>query len=203
MPDLIIFQEFIWKINKFYGKFVTISKIFNLKCVIFLVLNNKIMNTVKEIKTVNVHDLADFILATKGPMSHLKLQKLLYYCEAYHLAYFDVSLISEDFEAWVHGPVCKEVFNVLKNKSLLHSDIGFDGEYDTKIIRDALTSDQFALISDVIDNLSTWSGIQLEAATHAELPWIEARTGLGSGDKSSRIISKEMMKDFYKKELNG
>ena len=160
--------------------------------------------TVKGISTIDVQLLADYILATKGAMSHLKLQKLLYYCEAYHLAYFDTSLINENFEAWVHGPVCRNVFNALKNKSLLHSDIGFDGSYTpVDIVKCVLSSDQISLMSEVINQLSTWSGIQLEASTNSELPCLEARIGIGSGDKSSRVISKETMKNFYKKELNG
>jgi uncharacterized phage-associated protein len=162
------------------------------------------MNVVKEISTINAQVLADFILASKGPMSHLKLQKLLYYCEAYHLAYFEVSLISETFEAWVHGPVCKDVFDSLTNKSLLHSDIGFNGTYDPiSMVREALATEQFSLVSEVINHLSNWTGIQLESSTHSELPWIEARVGLSAGDKSSRIISKQTMKEFYKQELNG
>lgn len=162
------------------------------------------MNTIKELATINAQDLADFILAKYGSMSHLKLQKLLYYCEAYHLAYFDVSLIQEDFQAWAHGPVCRDVFDALKNKSVLHSDISFDGSYNPILkVAGALTTEQIDLVSDVLNNLYTWTGLQLEASTHSELPWIEARVGLGTGDKSSRLISKETMRDFYKQELNA
>lgn len=150
--------------------------------------------------------LANYILMNYGPMSHLKLQKLLFYCEAYHLAYFERSLLDEDFEAWVHGPVCREVFNHFKGKSLIYSDLLFTGdarsahaEFDAQ----KLSSTQLDFLSDVLGSLSSWTAFELENATHNEKPWMEARSGYGSADKCSVAISKESMKDFYKAELVG
>ena len=38
-------------------------------------------------------------------MTNLRLQKLLFYAQAWHLALTNRPLFEEDFEAWVHGPV--------------------------------------------------------------------------------------------------
>jgi uncharacterized phage-associated protein len=148
--------------------------------------------------------LANYILKHFGPMSHLKLQKLLFYCEAYHLAYFDESLIEEEFQAWVHGPVCKEVYNSLKDTSILYSDIAFDKSSDKNPdieVEQILNSSQKELIVDVLRELSTWTGLELEEATHNEKPWIEARNGISPSHSSSNIISKNTMKLFYQQEL--
>lgn len=162
------------------------------------------MEVIKNIGKIDAQLLADFILKNFGPMSHLKLQKLLYYCEAYHLAYFDTPLVHQEFEAWVHGPVCRDVFSQLKSKALLYSDIAFMGDYDpTETLRHLLTTDQVQVIEDTASELATWTGLQLEATTHNEKPWIEARYGLSPADKSTRIISKETMMVFYKSEING
>ena len=162
------------------------------------------MEAIKNIGKLNAHLLADFILQKYGPMSHLKLQKLLYYCEAYHLAYFEESIINEDFEAWVHGPVCREVYNSLKGNSVLYTDLGFNGNYNPEgELQQVLSSNQFELLSDVLSELSNWSGLELENATHNELPWREARKDLGPADRCENKISKETMKLFYKAELNG
>lgn len=161
------------------------------------------METLKGLGQINAQLLADYVLQGYGPMSHLKLQKLLFYCEAYHLAYFDKSLIPEDFEAWIHGPVCREVYNNLKGESLLYTDLGFGGQYNPQAEVDkVLNFDQLELLSDVLTELSTWTGMQLENATHSELPWREARTGLGPADRCENVISKEKMRDFYKVDLN-
>ena len=53
--------------------------------------------------------LANFLLVTcreSGEvLTNLKLQKLMYYSQAWHLALRDIPLFNEDFQAWVHGPV--------------------------------------------------------------------------------------------------
>lgn len=147
-------------------------------------------------------DLVNYILYKYGPMSHLKLQKLLFYCDAYHLAYFDAELVNDKFEAWVHGPVSKKVFDFLKDKSLLYADLHFSGDAEhTMSSYLKLTTDQRDLIDDVLSVLSLWSGMQLETATHREKPWQEMRVDLGIGDKCNREISKETTKVFYKTEL--
>ena len=135
-------------------------------------------------------------------MSHLKLQKLLFYCEAYHLAVFDKPLIAEDFEAWVHGPVCRAVYDQLKDTSILHSDISFDGKSNPEeAIQAALTSDQLELVTFVLDDLSKWKSLELERATHHEKPWMNARVGYGSADRCEVKISKALMASFYREEL--
>lgn len=165
------------------------------------------MKYIKEIGIINAQLLADFILQEYGAMSHLKLQKLVYYCDSYHLAYFDKELIKEQFEAWVHGPVCRELYNNLKDTSLLYSDIAIDlsnTKYNPKKeIELKLTTNQLELIKDVLDELTTWTGLELENATHNELPWIEARRGFLPAEKCEQQISKEIMKSFYKEEMNG
>lgn len=47
-------------------------------------------------------------------LSLLKLQKLLYYAQAWALVYLKKSLFEEDFEAWSHGPVLPSVWDQYK-----------------------------------------------------------------------------------------
>ena len=161
------------------------------------------MKLLKNITKINAQLLADYILQKYGPMSHLKLQKLLFYCEGYHLAYFDTNLLSEDFEAWVHGPVCRQVYNNLRDSSVLYTDLGFSGTYNPEAeLQKILSSDQTQLLDDVLSVLSTWTGLELENSTHNELPWQEARKGFAPADKCVKIISKETMRSFYKADIN-
>ncbi|MDR1722691.1 MAG: DUF4065 domain-containing protein [Tannerella sp.] len=81
------------------------------------------MTVVNNLGKIDSLVLANYILETVGKMSHLKLQKLLYLVQGYHLAYFGKPLIDDKFEAWVHGPVSRKVFGSLKDKSLLYADI--------------------------------------------------------------------------------
>lgn len=163
------------------------------------------MRVVSNLQKIDSIVLSNYILKHYGPMSHLKLQKLLFYCDAYHLAYFDQELIEDCFEAWVHGPVSRKVYDSLKDKSLLYAELSYshsitediDGEFAK------LTQDQRNLIISVLTDLSTWTGLELEKAAHNERPWLEARIGYGEADKCHELISKKTTQVFYKNEQNG
>lgn len=144
--------------------------------------------------------LANYILKHYGPMSHLKLQKLLFYCDAYCLAFFGEELISDRFEAWVHGPVCRKVYDEMKGASILYADMAYspmEGVNEDECF-DMLPSEVKDLLRDVLANLNQWSGYQLELATHSELPWQEARRGYSEADKCHVEISKETTRVFYR-----
>lgn len=159
----------------------------------------------KELSKIDSNVLVDYILVRGGAMSHLKLQKILFYVQAYHLAYFEQEIIDDDFEAWVHGPVSRKIYNLLKEYSTLYSEIEYDGEYTVPqdIINKTICHDQVDLINDVIDELKDLSGTELENMTHSETPWINARRGYGAGDKSTEIIPKESIKEYYSKLIYG
>ncbi len=161
--------------------------------------------TAKEIQTVDSILLSEYILSKYGPMSHLKLQKLLFYSQAYHLAYFDAPLIEDDFEAWVHGPVSRKVFSSLNGKSNLHTEIKYAVE-PGKAAPDAslenmLTKEQHQLLEETLSELSGFTGMELENLTHSEAPWQLARKGVGPADPCNKLIPKEQMQEFYKNQL--
>lgn len=150
--------------------------------------------------------LTDYILYKGGAMSHLKLQKVLYYIQAYHLAYFNLPLIEDDFQAWVHGPVSRKVFNNVRDLSVLYDEIHYfqaEGEEHIEKKMAHLVKDQLELIDEIILEYGALSGIQLESLTHSESPWINARRGFGASQRCEEIISKDVMRTFYKKEIYG
>lgn len=161
---------------------------------------------VSQLQKIDVLVLSDYIIKHYGPMSHLKLQKLLFYCDAYHLAYFGTDLIPDKFEAWVHGPVCRKVYDSFKDKLVLYADISYcynEGDVDVDAEFERLTSDQKSLLNDILSTLSTWTGLELERATHSEAPWRNARIGYGEADKCEVEISKSETELFYKNELQN
>lgn len=60
---------------------------------------------------MGIINVAAKILEIMGPMTTMKLQKLVYYSQAHSLATTGLSLFPEDFEAWTNGPVSLELFN--------------------------------------------------------------------------------------------
>jgi len=151
---------------------------------------------------IDVITLAEYILCRLGEMSHLKLQKLIYMIEGYHLAYFGGdSLIEDDFQAWTHGPVCRRVFDILKDKSILYGDVKYvqnEGEeLPQDILKRTLSSEQMELIDDVLSLYKDESGMSLESITHKQTPWINARKGLPYYAKCNNVISKEEMRQYF------
>jgi uncharacterized phage-associated protein len=149
--------------------------------------------------------LANYLLATVGPMPHLKLQKLVYYVQAWHLAFFEEPLIADDFQAWLHGPVSPRIWKQFKSdENPLLNQIVQDREIARRaraMFPQNLTAEQRDLIADVISEYGEKSAYHLECLTHSEKPWIDARKGVGIGDKSSNVIPKESMARFYRLRL--
>jgi uncharacterized phage-associated protein len=121
-------------------------------------------------------------------ISNLKLQKLLYYAQAWSLVLRDEPLFLEDFEAWVHGPVVPAVFRRFKSyrwKNIDESVIPIPDKELQEHLREVLR---------VYGRLTP---IQLERLSHSEEPWKTARKGLDPIAASNAPISKQSMKDFY------
>ena len=66
---------------------------------------------------VSVFDVAAYILDKLGPISTIKLQKLVYYCQAWSLVWDEEPLFSERIEAWVNGPVVRELLHFTEEYS--------------------------------------------------------------------------------------
>ena len=52
-------------------------------------------------------------VAESRDLSHLKIQKLLYYAQGWHMANYGLLLFNEPIEAWRHGPVVRSIYNAL------------------------------------------------------------------------------------------
>jgi uncharacterized phage-associated protein len=127
-------------------------------------------------------------------ITNLKLQKLLYYAQAWNLVFKDEELFAEDIEAWIHGPVVPSVFRRFKSFRWNTIDSPVNAVTD-----DALGSH---LVS-VLDAYGKFGANQLERLTHEEEPWRIARSGVAPDAPSNAVISKKSMKTFYTDIFNG
>lgn len=160
------------------------------------------MVALKTLGNIDSLVLADYILYRHGPMSHLKLQKLIYLIEGYHLAFFSgESLVSDSFEAWTHGPVRRKIYDSFKNSAILYGDLTYiqtpDAPKPEKILRDSLSSEQTELIDEGLTMYKDFSGMQLEGVTHKQSPWTNARHGLPYYAKCENAISRTDMQQYF------
>lgn len=140
----------------------------------------------------DVQDIANKLLAmaddgTEELMTNMKLQKLLYYQQGYHLAYFDTPLFEDEIEAWKYGPVVPSVYEHYR----AYGSQGIQPE--RKPVK--LEREEEALFNEVYRNYGIYSAYGLMTLSHSEKPWKDTPTGVGN------IISKSAMKMFFKKKL--
>jgi len=146
--------------------------------------------------TTSAHTIAKFIVQeSKTPVSNLKLQKLLYYIQGWNLGIHGRPVFTEQIQAWIHGPVVPEIFQAYRQYKW--TPIIAEPE-PVKV--DKPISDHVIAILGAFGNLTA---AQLEAISHQEAPWIEARKGLDPKSPSRAIITHDSMKRFFGKLAHG
>lgn len=143
--------------------------------------------------------VAQFMIAFShehgDPISNLKLQKLLYYAQAWFLALKDRPLFDERIEAWAHGPVVPPVYGQFKKWTWQPIDNDARVPELAAPIREHL--------EEVMDVYGDMSANQLEKLTHSEDPWRIARGNLPADAASNAVIPLDAMKTFYRARANG
>ncbi|WP_432343395.1 type II toxin-antitoxin system antitoxin SocA domain-containing protein [Shinella yambaruensis] len=152
----------------------------------------------------NIHHVADYIifkLRTGGVFVNvLKLHKLMYYAQAWHLAFGRGQLFAGRFQAWVHGPVSRELYDRFKDYKSMYSTVELsDLLADFNPANPA--AHERAHIDAVLEVYGDYTGDQLEEMTHREAPWLEARSGLSPTERSEALLSEETMGRFYAARL--
>ena len=123
-------------------------------------------------------------------LTHLKLQKLIYYAQAWALVFFDEPLFGESIEAWTHGPVVRSVFDRFR-------DFGWDALNIPEACPE-LDSQTNDLLNEILRVYGQRDAKHLERLTHQETPWKEARGDLPPEAYSNNVITKESMQKFYR-----
>ena len=138
-----------------------------------------------------VNDVARYILERKGGhVSTMKLQKLVYYSQAWNLVWDEKPLFNSPIEAWANGPVTRELYRQHRGHFTANEEM-FSGDSNS------LTADEKETIDADLGAYGHLSGQQLSDLSHSERPWREAREGVEDGASSTNEVSQEIMQDFY------
>jgi len=153
-------------------------------------------------KITDVSDYIIFRLNSDGEsdLNTLKLQKLLYYVQAWHLAFYRTPMFEGTFQAWVHGPVNRTIYDLYKDQKFMFSAITKNDIISSDFEKN-LTKKEKLHINSVLDVYAKYTPTQLEYLTHREDPWIEARNGVPQYQRSENVINEMTMKKYYKARL--
>ena len=148
-----------------------------------------------------IERLAQWFLSVSS-MSNKKLQKLCYYAYCWYIVFYnDIELItkenmgdirvlcSEPFQAWIHGPVSPQLYKRYKN-------YGWH-EIPKVTTKPVVGKELESLFQQVWEAYGSFSADELEAISHNEMPWKNARQGISSGDACSNIISTYDILQYY------
>lgn len=151
-------------------------------------------------------EVADYFISlsneTGNLISNLKLQKLCYYAQAWHLALYGEEFFDAEFEAWVHGPVIRDLYNDYKTfswKPIIREDLG-QGYIDK--FHEKIGSNSVSFLEDVVGEYFGMTAYELEQQTHREDPWLITRGGLPDDAPCDSVIENGLMIEYYKQYVN-
>ena len=172
-----------------------------------------------------INDVIQYLLVKCEDITPLALQKSLYYIQGFYFAFYKAFLFTDDCQAWVHGPVYKDVYLRYKDytftpidsptteisgikssiSGIKSSEKLADYKYAQKSditrltaeLTTTLSATEKAVCDSVIENLCCYSGKELERFTHSEKPWVLTRGNLNENESSNKIISKNIIGDYF------
>lgn len=137
------------------------------------------------------HDVAAAILERLGPMDTYKLQKLVYYAQSWHLAWYGTPLFEQPIEAWAQGPVVRSLYEQHRGRWRISVDDLMAGESGQLVERDSKA------LNAVLEMYGNKTGQQLRDLTHREAPWLKARGDAPVGAPGHNVISRDSMERYY------
>ena len=141
---------------------------------------------VYDVRKVASH-IIDYSIKNECPVSNLKLQKLLYYVQAYFLVLENQPCFKEKIEHWRHGPVVREVYSEYK--------MYFDDKITKSKEVSNLKDKDIILINKVVDSYKNYGPWEMVKKTHAEDPWVNTN--------SDEIIDINEIRNYFDKNKSS
>lgn len=131
-------------------------------------------------------------------ITHLKLQKLLYYAQGVYLAITGRKLFKENIQAWQHGPVVAEVYEIYKDCGKDNIKVSINVKIEDKIREIESDRETSEILNMVYDNFAIYTAWQLREMSHIKNgPWDRAV----SNDNNDNIINIDEIKRFFESEI--
>jgi len=151
------------------------------------------MASPKEVSVLTCFDVANYFIwiakTVSGSVTHLKLQKLVYYAQGFHLALYDKALFTEEIKAWDRGPVTCLLWQEFTCYG--SSPIPAPDNFDISIYSES----EIALLDGIYAKFGHLDPSSLVKMTHKEQTWIDAYP--------QNVITQEAMKEYFKVRVNS
>jgi len=140
----------------------------------------------------DANDVAAAVLSELGEMTTMKLQKLVYYCQAWHVAQYRTPLFAEQIQAWKQGPVVPALWDRhRKSRTVAEWPWGDAAN---------LNENERATLAWVVAKYGRFSAERLSRMSHHEIPWRIARGALPDAAPSDAPISLNDMRRYFARQ---
>jgi uncharacterized phage-associated protein len=144
-------------------------------------------------------DIADYFLwkaqeENQELLSHMKLQKLVYYAQGLYLAIFEKPLFEDKINAWTYGPVVESLYHDYKIHGA--SGIPANPSFDPRLL-DVNTRE---FLDDVFKAFGQFSAIRLMEISHTDQCWIDSKP---TDSQPAKEITHDAMRDCLKKYIKN
>ena len=155
---------------------------------------------------LDINQVCDYIIfrlksEDEAQLSHLKLQKLLYYVQSWNLAFYSKPLFSGKFQAWIHGPVNRVIYDRFKDSKFIYSPINLSDIINPNIT-ELISHENKSHIDVVLEVYAPFTDTDLEIKTHEEEPWLEARNGYVASERCEVELNENTMHRYYNARLH-
>ena len=143
----------------------------------------------------------------KTGITHKKLQKLLYYSQAWSLGKREEPLFENKIEAWIHGSVVPDLYFYIKEKynnysqnTIIEKGDVLMGDISSKDDVTGLNNDEKVFIQEIFNAYGGYNGDDLEILNHQEELWQKARNNADVFEPTHTEITQKDMQEFYKNQ---
>lgn len=138
-----------------------------------------------------IFDVAKYITERTGEVSAMKLQKLMYYVQAWSLVWEEEPLFDNDFQAWANGPVLPGLYAL--HRGMFKVEASLFSEASSANLTDTERGNIDKVIAFYGEKTAQW----LSNLTHQENPWLDARGELPVGASSEVVIPQAAIHEYY------
>jgi uncharacterized phage-associated protein len=145
----------------------------------------------------DAHDVAAAIIARARDVDQMKLHKLLYYAQAWYLAWYGVRMFKGRIEAWQYGPYVPRVGRVYGVEQATGRETIAEPAVGNA---DALDEKRLHVLESVIEAYDGLSGPELADLTKMEGPWHVAREGRQPDQFGRDEIRPSVLRSYFRRE---
>lgn len=152
--------------------------------------------------------LLDYADQRSRPVTHLTLQKIIYFCHAWHLALHDEPLVGDPVEAWGHGPVFRSVYKSFKSARRGYVDFRAKGmnfqRGKEEIIRYDFDNELQFFLTNIFDVYAKYTASDLRRISHRKGgPWDEIWSRGSQGAFVGMRIPNALIGKYFREDSQG